>query len=104
MDPGKIRVKEQTIKPAFILNEKDNVATALMDLERGTRIEDGVGGRKVSVVVAENIAFGHKLALEKLARGDKIIKYGEVIGQATADIAPGAHVHVHNVESLRGRK
>ncbi|MFQ5657413.1 MAG: SAF domain-containing protein [Candidatus Methylomirabilales bacterium] len=38
-----------------------------------------------------------------MARGAPIIKYGQVIGRATVEIAPGDHVHVHNMESLRGR-
>jgi hypothetical protein len=28
-----------------------------------------------------------------------VLKYGAPIGSATADIAPGAHVHVHNMMS-----
>jgi altronate dehydratase small subunit len=38
-----------------------------------------------------------------MQHGDSIIKYGEVIGVATREIAPGQHVHVHNLESRRGR-
>ena len=34
---------------------------------------------------------------------DDIRKYGQVVGRATADIRTGDHVHVHNVEALRGR-
>jgi altronate dehydratase small subunit len=39
----------------------------------------------------------------KISKGQDVLKYGEVIGQATQDISEGKHVHVHNVESLRGR-
>jgi altronate dehydratase small subunit len=38
-----------------------------------------------------------------IGKGDDVVKYGEIIGRATADIAKGEHVHVHNIESLRGR-
>jgi altronate dehydratase small subunit len=40
------------------------------------------------------------MAIEK---GEAIVKYGEVIGRATQQIILGKHVHIHNVESLRGR-
>jgi altronate dehydratase small subunit len=43
--------------------------------------------------------LGFKLARQRIRAGEKIIKYGAVIGVATADIAPGHLVHSHNVES-----
>lgn len=43
------------------------------------------------------------MAIKDIPKGGEIIKYGEIIGRATANIEPGEHVHVHNVESLRGR-
>ncbi|RLG06284.1 MAG: D-galactarate dehydratase, partial [Thaumarchaeota archaeon] len=55
------------------------------------------------LVARSDIPFGHKLAIREIPRGEEIIKYGEVIGRATRDIEIGEHVHVHNVESLRGR-
>ena len=36
-------------------------------------------------------------------KGEHIIKYGEVIGGASADIRKGEYVHIHNLEALRGR-
>jgi len=36
-------------------------------------------------------------------KGTPLIKYGETIGSATEYIKQGDHVHVHNVEGLRGR-
>ncbi len=55
------------------------------------------------IKVRDPIAFGHKFALQRINVGQNIIKYGEVIGKATATIEPGEHVHIHNVESQRGR-
>ena len=49
--------------------------------------------------MAFDIALGHKLALAPIARGGKIVKYGAPIGSATADIAAGAYVHIHNMKS-----
>ena len=36
--------------------------------------------------------------------GDAILKYGQVIGIASAPICAGDHVHVHNLQSQRGRE
>jgi altronate dehydratase small subunit len=49
------------------------------------------------------IPFGHKIALVDIEADQPVIKYGEVIGLATEKIARGQHVHVHNVEGLKGR-
>ena len=56
-----------------------------------------------SIALAGNVAFGHKLATRAIAKGDTILKYGKVIGQATQAIGLGEHVHTHNVEALRAR-
>ena len=84
---------------ALVISSRDNVATALEPLEAGRAI-DFVGG---AVVVAESIPRGHKLALRAIRAGDPVVKYGSPIGNASADIAAGAHVHTHNVASTRGR-
>src|SRR5919197_865383 len=47
------------------------------------------------VRVARLVPSGHKVALRAVARGDAVHKYGQVIGFATAPIAPGDHVHSH---------
>jgi altronate hydrolase len=47
----------------------------------------------------EPIAPGHKIALLRISKGEQVVKYGEVIGRATEDIAEGAWVHVHNLVS-----
>ncbi|MBQ8894643.1 MAG: altronate dehydratase [Clostridia bacterium] len=40
---------------------------------------------------------GHKYAIKPLKKGKNVIKYGNPIGHATADIAVGEHVHTHNL-------
>ena len=40
---------------------------------------------------------GHKYAIRPIAAGENVIKYGNPIGHATADIAVGDHVHTHNL-------
>ena len=45
-----------------------------------------------------DVPIGHKVALVPMRKGEPVIKFGAVIGHATADIAPGAHVHLHNLQ------
>ena len=87
----------------LVLHPSDNVATALVDLDAGQTVTADRESGTVTVYAQQPIAFGHKLALVPLAAGAPVYKYGEVIGVASADIPAGAHVHVHNVESQRGR-
>ncbi|MGI9521289.1 MAG: UxaA family hydrolase, partial [Hyphomicrobiaceae bacterium] len=88
------------ILTALRLNSKDNVATALRDLAAGSQpvLDDGDCPE-----LLEQIGRGHKFALDSIARGDKVIKYGQVIGLATVDVEAGAHVHRHNLEGLAGQ-
>lgn len=60
-------------------------------------------GKKLEIVLLNTIPFGHKIALREIAKGEDVVKYGEVIGRATQDIDIGEYVHIHNVESKRGR-
>lgn len=84
---------------AIILHQSDNVATALADLSQGEIIK--VSGH--TTVITQAIPFGHKYALSDLKEGEVILKYGESIGHAGAVIRAGMHIHIHNVESQRGR-
>lgn len=81
------------------LSTSDNVGTTVDDLSAGTEID--ADGR--SVVLGEDVPFGHKVALEPVNAGGEVRKYGEVIGTATQDIDVGEWVHTHNCESTRGR-
>ncbi len=91
------------VSKALVINKKDNVATATKDLEAGEELELEVGGEKVKVVLTGPVETGHKFAVREIKKGNPVTKYGETIGTATRDIAPGEHVHIHNVESKRGR-
>lgn len=83
----------------LLMHPDDNVVVAAADLLPGQTVE--ANGEMIPVV--QPIPFGHKLARRAIGRGEIVVKYGQPIGRATADIARGAHVHVHNIESLRGR-
>ena len=56
-----------------------------------------VQGRKVAISAA--LGLGHKIARTAMRPGDKVLKYGAPIGSASAPIAPGDHVHTHNLKS-----
>lgn len=88
---------------AIVMSRGDNVATALEHLEANRAVEVRKGADLTTYLMKEDIPFGHKFATETIRIGTKVIKYGQVIGAATQDIEEGAHAHVHNVESLRGR-
>ena len=87
------------MKPVLVISERDNVATALQALEPGRDLTLGAG----TVSVRDAVPSGHKIALRVIHAGEAVIKYGSPIGLASSDIAPGAHVHIHNVASTRGR-
>ncbi|MEY7851786.1 UxaA family hydrolase [Natrarchaeobius sp. A-rgal3] len=84
---------------ALVMAEGDTVATAIEDLEAGVelRVDGGV------IELGEDVEFGHKIAITAMDRGDRVRKYGEVIGAATREIEAGEWVHTHNCESMRGR-
>jgi len=87
---------------AIIINGQDSVAVATRDIKAGEKIPLTAGGQKSELLIKNDIKFLHKFALRDIPKGDKVLKYGMVIGEATADISRGEHVHVHNVRSLRG--
>ena len=72
------------------LSGNDNVVVARTELAPGQSIESS------EVIVSEPIGPGHKIASKHIKRGQVIRKYDQVIGVASIDIAPGAHVHTHN--------
>jgi len=88
-------------KRVFVHEHADNVAVALTELKVGDTVEVKIGGKPYRLEILENIPYGHKVALQNIEKNAKVIKYGEVIGVATADIPAGSHVHTHNIKSLR---
>jgi altronate hydrolase len=87
------------MNPLLIISARDNVATALDALELGRAVALGA----TSLTIVECIPRGHKVALIDILPGEAVVKYGSAIGVASTRIAAGAHVHVHNVASARGR-
>ena len=82
----------------LMISERDNVATALEPIDAGRELRAGTW----TVVAAEAIPRGHKVAVCAIRAGEPVLKYGSPIGTASTDIAAGAHVHTHNFASARG--
>jgi (2R)-sulfolactate sulfo-lyase subunit alpha len=88
----------------LVHNKKDTVGVVVVEgLKAGTNM--------TCVVTADNSSFrlkskmdvpiGHKIALVDIKNGDTVLKYGQDIGKAVADIKKGEHVHVHNLKTKR---
>lgn len=78
----------------------------------GVMVTDGAKGQKLSgwnmetdetleASALQDIPLGHKIAMKAIQAGEKVIKYNVPIGNATAGIAPGEHVHTHNLKTAR---
>jgi hypothetical protein len=78
-----------------LLAPEDNCVVVAQALRAGDHVT--IDGEPVAV--ARSIGVGHKLARRAIARGEKVLKYGAIIGTASAQIARGEHVHTHNLES-----
>ena len=73
------------------LHDSDNVVIALTDLPQGTTLKE------VNAALPGPVPRGHKIAVRALAAGEQVLRYGQIIGQATQDIPAGGHVHSHNL-------
>jgi altronate hydrolase len=67
----------------------DNVVVAVDPIDPGAVVE-GIAARA-------RVPRGHKMATAALEAGAPVLKFGQIIGFATAAIAPGDWVHEHNV-------
>lgn len=79
------------MKKSIVISPGDSVGVALAALKKGEQAD--------GVTLAEDIDRGHKFALKEIRSGENVIKYGEVIGRALCDIAPGEHIHTHNMKT-----
>jgi galactarate dehydratase len=83
-----------TVSPVILLNAADDVVVTRRSLQPGTA--SGFNG----ITAGQLIGRGHKMAIRAIATGQEVRKYGQIIGLATQDIAPGDHVHLHNLAML----
>ncbi|MEG1632633.1 MAG: UxaA family hydrolase [Oscillospiraceae bacterium] len=87
------------MKSVILGSESDNVVTCCAPIALGDEVAVG----EKTVTAAQPIPVYHKMAISAIAAGAQVFKYGQPIGVASRDILPGQHVHVHNLESDRGR-
>src|SRR4051794_22482213 len=78
---------------AIHLHPSDNIAVARVPLSPGQKLTIDA----TPVTVRDSVPAGHKVALRQIPRGQSIVRYGQIMGRAKADILPGSHVHTHNV-------
>lgn len=79
-------------QPFFLhIHPEDNVVVALCDVPGGQRYRD--------IEVLHPLSSGHKMAIRPISQGALVLKYGFPIGTASRDIAPGKHVHTHNLST-----
>jgi len=78
-------------QPTLRLNPNDDVVIAARPLSAGAKV-DAEG-----VTCTDAIPAGHKLAVKAIAKGQPVKRYNQIIGFATSNIAPGQHVHTHNL-------
>jgi arabinonate dehydratase len=83
----------QTADLTIRLNAADDVVIARVGIPEGTTLV-----KEGNVRVAAKIPAGHKIAVRAIRAGDAVRRYNQIIGFATADIQPGEHVHVHNIQ------
>jgi altronate hydrolase len=79
----------QNPQRTLILNATDSVGVAVAALKAGVET-DGV------TIGSRGVPRGHKFALKRIPAGGPVTKYGQIIGFAKEDIAPGDWVHEHN--------
>jgi len=77
--------------PTIRIHAGDNVVIARRQLLSGQVLADE------GVTVAGLVPPGHKIATRAIAAGEAVRRYDQVIGSATQAIAPGQHVHTHNL-------
>jgi len=73
------------------LHPDDDVVIARLEIPAGTMLT------KENVRAAVRVPAGHKIAVRAVDKGKPVHRYNQIIGFATQPIAPGDHVHVHNV-------
>ena len=91
---------------AVRLHPQDDVAIAKVYLQVGLVLTLGTEEHPhtstpphphTQILVRQPIPSGHKVALREIATGAPVHRYGQVIGFASQTIAPGEHVHTHNL-------
>ena len=81
------------VPDSLLLHRSDDVAVLLRAVEPG----EAVSAAGTVLHATRAIQSGHKIAIRAIAEGQRVRKFGQVIGYATRPIAPGEPVHVWNL-------
>lgn len=73
-----------------LLHPNDDVFIALQPIAGGSDVAEGITANT-------DILAGHKIARRAVKQGDPVLRYNQIIGFASEDIAPGDHVHLQNL-------
>ena len=90
-------------KSVLLCSPSDSVAIALEPLEPDDVVQVPANSTVLEVRLQGKVPAFHKFSLCRIPQGQVVLKQGEAIGTALREIAPGEHVHVHNLSSLRAR-
>jgi len=84
-------------RTAIRIHPEDNVICLLRAHDAGERpaVED-----VETPALTASVPTGDKVALATIEPGGLVLKYGHPIGRAKQAIAPGDHVHLHNLAGL----
>ncbi|MBT8198448.1 MAG: UxaA family hydrolase [Acidimicrobiia bacterium] len=92
------------MKKGILLHESDDdVGVATMDLTVGEVIQAVTleGDPVAEIELVDDVPLSHKVAMRDMGAEHDLIEYGRAIGSTSTDIAAGAHVHTHNLQSNR---
>ncbi len=92
------------MKKGILLHEAaDDIGVTAMDLRAGEIVQAVTldGDPVTEIQLVEDVPLSHKVAMRDMAFEKHVIEYGRSIGYASQAIAKGAHVHTHNLKSLR---
>lgn len=91
------------MKKAIMIDDKDNVATAIVAIDIGDEVEVISSRQEVvcCIKAKDSLPLGHKIAISDIKKGAEVKKYGTAIGKAAKNITSGEYVHIHNVQSNR---
>lgn len=89
---------------AILIRADDHVATLTGPVVAGETVLITGQGKTREIVALNDMPAGHKLAVRQIGEYEQILKYGEVIGEATQAIAEGGHVHIQNCWGIKARR
>lgn len=89
-------------KKAMLLHPDDNSAVAVEDISKDETVEIVCKGALTNTITAlADVPFGFKISVQEIPESRDILKYGQVIGMASCNVAQGDRLHIENIKGLR---